>query len=226
MEAISKDAAITKIDSALETVDEIPPYESGRYDDIEFEQNRDRRKRRAVMRMKSTVDSLTRPGSAFRVESDRTMNASVDDFTRVDELAGLLVALREEIDAGYLANVATLVEANVFADFLEMASELLDKGYKDPAAVLVGSVIEEHLRSLAVSAQVSVESDGKPVKADKLNADLVKAGEYEKGDQKQITAWLNLRNDAAHGHFDKYDEQRVGLMIEGVRGFVRRSAPH
>ncbi len=78
------------------------------------------------------------------------------------EMEGILRALRDDYAAGYLQTVQELIHADVFADFLAMAHELLTKKYKDPAAVLTGSVLEEHLRKLAVAAGVGVLIGGKP----------------------------------------------------------------
>jgi polyhydroxyalkanoate synthesis regulator phasin len=57
-------------------------------------------------------------------------------------------------------------------------------------------------------------------KANKMNDDLAKAGKYNVSKQKQITAWLGLRNDAAHGHWDRYTEKEVEAMINGVNNFI------
>ena len=75
------------------------------------------------------------------------------DTRKVVSLAGVLTALREDYQAGYLQSIEQLIHGNVFADFL-MADELLQKPYKDPAAVLAGSVLEEHLRNLATTTGV------------------------------------------------------------------------
>ncbi len=42
-----------------------------------------------------------------------------------------------------------------------------------------------------------------------INQDLQKAGAYQLNDQKMITAWLGLRNDAAHGDYGKYRSSRL-----------------
>jgi len=111
----------------------------------------------------------------------------------------------------------------VFADFLEMAAELLDKKFKDAAAVIVGSVLEEHLRKLALAANIPVtDSDDRPLKADTINADLRKADVYNKLEQKSVTAWLDLRNNAAHGRYDEYDLGQVVLLLADVRAFMIR----
>jgi hypothetical protein len=142
---------------------------------------------------------------------------------------GVLTAIRDQIKGGWIETTKGLVTAEVFADFLEMAEHLLDQKYKDPAAVVVGSVLEEHLRLVCTACSLPVESisGGKaiPLKADTLNADLARAGKYSKLDQKQVTAWLDLRNKAAHGKYLEYTNEQVVLMLAGVRDFVSRVRP-
>jgi uncharacterized protein YutE (UPF0331/DUF86 family) len=104
-----------------------------------------------------------------------------------------------------------------------MADELVSKGYKDPSAVLTGSVLEQHLRALAIkSGLVATSADGRPKKADTVNSELVKAGVYSKLEQKNVTAWLGLRNEAAHGKYGTYDSSQVEALLRDVRSFVTR----
>jgi hypothetical protein len=84
------------------------------------------------------------------------------------QLVAILRALREDYAHGYVRTVQELVHADVFADFLDMASELLTKGYKDAAAVIVGSVLEEHLRQLATLNSMSIVAGSSPKKADPI----------------------------------------------------------
>jgi hypothetical protein len=140
----------------------------------------------------------------------------------------ILRAIRGEITGGWLFTVKSLVTAEVFADFMEMAEYLLESGYKDPAAVIVGSTLEEHLRQLCMKNQIPVarQKDGKdvPLKADQLNSDLTKAGVYTMLDQKLVTAWLDLRNKAAHGEYGEYNVEQVKTMMSGVIEFMARVA--
>ena len=142
---------------------------------------------------------------------------------------GILVAIQRDIKRGWIETTKGLVTAEVFADFLEMAQYLLEQNYKDAAAVMVGGVLEEHLRQLCMAASVPVEDSSsgsvRPRKAESLNADLVKAGKYTVSEQKQVTAWLDLRNKAAHGKYSEYVKQQVGLMLDGVRDFIFRIRP-
>lgn len=140
---------------------------------------------------------------------------------------GILQAVLEDLKAGYLSTLAEIVHANTFADFLEMADHLLDDGgYKDAAAVMAGSTLEAHLRNLCEKNGIDVERETRdgvaPKKVDALNADLAREGIYTKLDQKSVTAWLDLRNNAAHGHYDQYSADQVALLIQGVRDFIAR----
>ena len=143
---------------------------------------------------------------------------------------GLLKALKQEIDGGWLVTVKGLVSAEIFTDFLEMAGHLLEENYKDPAAVMIGSVLEEHLRQLCKNNGIDITipdtRTGKdvPKKADRMNTDLYTAGVYNKLYQKTILSWLDLRNQAAHGHYTEYDIKQVRLMESGVVDFIAKTS--
>jgi len=146
---------------------------------------------------------------------------------KAKHLVGVVDSLRADAAAGYLESQRELIHGELFADFLEMAQHLLDEGYKDPAAVVAGSSLEVHLRQLSqkagIEADLSVGGAISAKKADRLNSELAKAGVYSKLDQKNVTAWLDLRNKAAHGHYDQYEAAQVALLISGVRDFITRN---
>jgi hypothetical protein len=172
----------------------------------------------------AAIDRLSPRSSEYRAQVLLSLNRFAANHPKhLQSLAGILNALRADYEEGYMTTIEELIHADVFADFLGMAAELIDKGYKDPAAVLTGSVLEEHVRKLCDRHDVPIAApDGSPRKADTLNAELVKAGAYGKLDQKSVTAWLGLRNDAAHGHYDRYEREQVALMLESVRNFLSR----
>ena len=69
--------------------------------------------------------------------------------THVEKAKGVFAAIINEMEGGWLTTARGLVSAEIFVDFLEMGDHLLSEGYKDPAAVMIGCVLEEHLRELA-----------------------------------------------------------------------------
>jgi hypothetical protein len=136
-------------------------------------------------------------------------------------LAGATRSLREDVAAGWLTTIQELIHADTFADFLDQAVELLDKGYKDAAAVLVGCVLESHLRQLCGKFKVSTKgADGKPVTADTMRTQLAKASAYNKLVSSTIAGWLALRNAAAHGNYAEYNSKQVVSALRDVRSFV------
>jgi len=140
---------------------------------------------------------------------------------------GIMIAIKEEIAGGWLTTYKSLVASEIFSDFIEMAEHLLDQGYKDPAAVVLGSVLEEHIRQLCIKSKVEIKAEVKgkmlPRKADTMNADLVKAGVYNLLDQKSVSSWLDLRNKAAHGNYTEYSKEQVNLMLQGILDFMKRN---
>src|SRR5687767_12618616 len=150
-------------------------------------------------------------------EFDEKVKDVTDHFTKYG--IGILRAAKGELVGGWLVTTRGLVSAEVFADFLEMSEHLLDEKFKDPAAVMIGSVLEEHLRQLSAKVGIPLTQvvHGRTVarKADTLNADLAKATVYGVLDQKSITGWLDLRNKAAHGKYSEYTEDQVRIMLAG-----------
>jgi hypothetical protein len=106
-----------------------------------------------------------------------------------------------------------------------MAEYLLDNGYKDAAAVMIGGTLEEHLRQLAAANEIPIEDlkadKSVPRKAEAINADLARSV-YDKLDQKNVTAWLDLRNKAAHARYAEYNDEQVRNMLGSVREFIAR----
>jgi hypothetical protein len=129
----------------------------------------------------------------------------------------ILRAVREDIAGGYLQKFETLVSASVFSDFLEMAEHLLDNGYKDPAASLIGAVLEDGLRRICTNKNIIVKSDDS---INSLNKKLAQNHIYNPLQQKQIQVWNDIRNNADHGNFDQYKMDDVKDMLGGVQKFL------
>lgn len=143
--------------------------------------------------------------------------------THPSSVMGVVQALRDDLDAGYVQSLVEIAHADVFSDFLDMATHLLEKGYKDAAAVIIGSTLESHLKKLASKSGVALDINGRAVKAESLNQELARTAVYGVLEQKSVTAWLDLRNKAAHGEYDKYDTAQVKLLLASVQDFMVRN---
>jgi hypothetical protein len=149
--------------------------------------------------------------SFVEVEKPRAYEYPYDRFQR---MRAVLAAASDDYKGGFLIAIKNLIQAEVFDSELEQAEELLDNGYKLAAAVIAGVVLETTLRDLC-------SREGIPHgKLDKMNADLTKAGLYNKLQQKRITALADIRNSAAHGKPEEFSEQDVTNMIRDIETFV------
>jgi hypothetical protein len=132
----------------------------------------------------------------------------------LEDCKAILQSAIEDYKGGYLFNTRGLIQAEVFDSVLEQANELLASGYKDPACVITGVAIETTLKELCTRNGIPHS------KLDKMNADLCKAGVYNMGMQKQITAWAERRNKAAHGDWGDYNVDDVVDMIRGANRLI------
>ena len=128
----------------------------------------------------SLIESVTQPESLYmRNFEEKVKTADVND---VDRGLGILRALKNDIEQGYLTKFQTLVVAEVFEDFLEMATYLLEHEHKDLAAFLIGAVLEDCLRKMCRNNNIEVKN-GDDISS--LNQKLGNKSIYTRTIQKQ-----------------------------------------
>lgn len=181
-----------------------------------------------VTRAIAAVHRISGAGSIYSKEIDRLLVKLPQLHEHMTSIAGVVGALLDDLKSGYIQSLVEIVHGALFADFLEMAQHLQDSGYKDAAAVIAGSTLEAHIRELCQKASIPLENKKADrsitaKKADFLNSELAEAGIYSKLDQKNVTAWLDLRNKAAHGKYAEYSAEQVDLLIASIRDFVTRN---
>lgn len=135
----------------------------------------------------------------------------------VEHGTGILKALKEDLELGFLTKVRDLVSAEIFTDFISMAQHLLGNDYKDSAASLTGAVLENGLRQMAQKHSVEVKT-GDDIGS--LNTKLADKEIYNRLMQKQIQAWKAIRDSADHGKFSEYKAEDVKSMLEGIQRFL------
>jgi hypothetical protein len=134
---------------------------------------------------------------------------------QVVPIVGVIEAAHDDLVNGFLASQEFLIASEVFDSVLDQARHLNETGYKDPAAVLVRVVLEDALRRIARDENVDDTN-----KASRINDDLKKAGRYSQPQWRQVQAWLDLGNSAAHGQFEDYTADDVKVLIEAVERFL------
>lgn len=174
--------------------------------------------------LQAAIHRLSPPGASYTEMADKV---SLNAPTAVSILRGILQAIRADYAADRIKTFTELVHSDLFVDMLEAGDYLLGESYKDPAAVMAGGVLEQHLRELCRKHGIDTTfttpgGDTKPKMIDALNTDLAKASAYGKIEQKQVTAWAGIRNAAAHGEYGKYDGNQVQQMITSIRDFIAK----
>lgn len=180
-----------------------------------------------LARAEAAINKISGEGSAYTSRMRTILDGAYVDGYRAELIIGVVRALKSDLEDGYLYSFSELVRGEMFENLIEMAEHLVEEGYKDAAAVIAGASLESHLRELANKYGVSVDyiaKDGstRKKKAEHLNQELGKNA-YSLFDQKQITAWLDLRNSAAHGNYAEYDTDQVAKLIEWVGDFISKN---
>lgn len=182
-----------------------------------------------LTRAKASVQRITGVESEYYKDISKVLMETGHKGKKLREIIGTVLALKTDIEQDYLKTLSEIIQADVFSDYLEMANYLLEKGYKDPAAVIIGSTLEVHLKELCIRNSIEIESNdekghNEQKKTETLNSELKKRNVYSLIQQKQITAWLGIRNSAAHGQYNNYTLEQVKLMLDGVKLFLLESS--
>lgn len=214
---INRQSAILHIDTVLEK------HKKAKYAFDNLEDKDESTQIEILTLLVSAIDRLAPENSHYYKSSHSVLsNLDINDCRAIPVLLGNLRALRTAYKGEFLQELREFVHADIFSDFLEMAQYLVEEGFKDAAAVLIGGVLEEHLRKLCDKHSIPLEVDGHRKKANTMNSDLSNKGVYNKLDHKNITAWLDLRNKAAHAEYNHYTKEQVQLMHQGLREFISR----
>ncbi len=165
----------------------------------------------------SLIESLSETDSVYRTNFEAKVKAP--HTSDVDKGIGILRALKNDIEQGYLTKYRFKVAAEVFDDLLGMAEHLLEleNAYKDLTAFLVGVVLEDGLRQLCGKNNIQVKK-GDDISC--LNQKLAGKEIYNKITQKNIQTWKAIRDSADHGKFDEYNKEDVQDMLKGVKRFL------
>ena len=132
---------------------------------------------------------------------------------RITHGMAIMQGAKEEIEKGFLYKVEHLIAADLFDSILEQAEHLLGSGFKDAAAILGRVIIEKSLKEIAKRENVFPEK----VKLSKLNEILWKKGIYAKNVWRVTQGHIDTGNFAAHGNFNKYNEQSVKDLLKWIR---------
>jgi len=131
-------------------------------------------------------------------------------------MAGALLNMREELEAGLTRRIATEAAGVVIGDLVALAKEAMRDGRLQVAAVLAAAALEDALKRKAEDSGLKVE--GKSMDA-VVNA--LKTQAVFKGAQVPIvSSFVKLRNAALHAEWSKVGEADVSSLIGFLEPFV------
>ena len=202
-----------------------------------IEQRLEELTRRGAGRWSGYSDMIAWAGNILRIveilkgkdaPATKTLQNIYDDFSTyrgkhgqvrsdhfIDSFRGTLAAVKSDYEAGLLVDIRAEIRSEVHGDFFGQAQSLLEQGLKDPAAMLIGAVLEDALRQLCQKHNIP---EGRSI--ERMNVPLRQARAYGLPQQQQITAWAAIRNNADHGRFEEYSVEEVRLMSQGVTDFI------
>jgi hypothetical protein len=169
-----------------------------------------------LIKVKNIIEIIFgRTSTQFGTLEELTKHNNFFGKSQINAIKGVLIGSLDDLENGFLLGQEFLIAGEIFDSVLEEAKHILNAGYKDPAAVLGRVVLEDALKRLARQEQLNDTQ-----KASVINDELKKAGKYNQPQWRQIQAWLDIGNSAAHGKFYEYNEEQVREQIEGVERFL------
>lgn len=176
----------------------------------------------------ATLLALVVPKGHVHREAVEALPDLLESHERLQVAVSLLRGVKDDFEKGFLDDLATAIEAEVASNYMGQAEHLLAEGQRGkfdhvPAAVLAGAVLENSLRTLCDQqqppiAQKTPKGDHKTLGP--LIDELKKAGVFNEAKAKQLRAWADIRNLAAHGEFNQFKRGDVEAMISGINTFL------
>jgi hypothetical protein len=176
------------------------------------------------------LDQLVPTSSAHRVTADGFKTIRNNRYSLQFGIQ-FLKAVSEDFDQGFFDDIGTQIEAEIAADYLGQAKTLVESELREqissaPAAVLSGAVLERCLRSMCEQLsppEPTTLNNGKPLTLNPLIDALRKRGAFNELRAKQLRAWADIRNSAAHGRFEEFTTDEVKAMVRGIELFLTQS---
>jgi hypothetical protein len=143
------------------------------------------------------------------------------------KLLGVITGLKTALENGLLESLIYRIEAEIHGDYLSISERLLHNYSGElnhaPAAVLLGAILEDSLRRICTRQEPPVDttkSNGEYKTLNTLIDDLKRIGFINELKAKQLRAWADIRNSAAHGRFETFTRTDVEQMLSGVTTFL------
>lgn len=174
----------------------------------------------------SLLDAIV-PRNHLHRTTIQMFQQQVTGYKNLDWAIGVLNGIADDFDRNLLTASVAEIEYEISCDYLDEAKGLLSaQGVSDSnittAAVLTGVALERRLRRLWVEHHAPGAETDKPKRLGALIDDLRKTNVITETKAKQLRAWADIRNHAAHGDQEQFTINDLRYMIDGVKGFLAK----
>lgn len=132
---------------------------------------------------------------------------------------GILRALQDDIEQGYLQTYRQQLSAEFVGDLIEQAEHLHENGFHQAAASIAGAALESGLREIAGSNGITIKGRED---LNSLSDKLVGGKVFNNLERDQLKGPIRVRNAADHAEFDWVTATDVGNMIRDVRDLLAK----
>ena len=172
--------------------------------------------------IKNFISSVCGKSNSFYEAVDKVRIAAAFPM---EQLNYIVDAFRRSIENELISNTSyeRKLQTAVVNDFLLQAEDILQKVelHAAVAAFLIGASLEEFLRNWVV--EQNLLHDIKKASINNYAMALKQNNLIDLQEYKEITAWTGIRNDAAHGNWNKVDNRdKLNLVLSGVTIFIKK----
>jgi hypothetical protein len=143
------------------------------------------------------------------------------------QLFAIFHVAHNQLKEGRLCSLTDAVRVQTEGELLDQAGSLLHANHLVAATVIAAGALETHLRHLAAKCAVSIAGESSISKYNQAIAQARNPGvtvTITPSDTSQITAWAQMRNEAAHDPANfKGTNAQIDLMVRGIRDFIART---
>ncbi|MDK9705989.1 MAG: hypothetical protein OEL83_02960 [Desulforhopalus sp.] len=139
---------------------------------------------------------------------------------------GILTAAEKDLQGDWLETTRGAISRDVLTDMLRQARTQMEERNLRAATIIAGAVLEKHLRDICIAAGIKIHNEiqGKAVgkKGLQLTGEAYKRKLYERQENKEVIAWLELFAKAAEAKSDDLPAEQVKNMVSGVLSFLTK----
>ena len=209
--AVGRTRAMRNVQSYLEELITEGYALSQLFKGAENEEEEEERDRRYQRWRKNVVEVLKYARiESYLADVSQALRETWGDVYIVQRTTSLLESAVDLLGRGFIGDLKILLRAEMFATTIEQAKVLFEAEHLIPAAVLARIVIEGWLRGEAEKAGIAVSDDAK---AASINETLKKAAIFSVPKWRQVQAYLDIGNAAAHGKAESFTREDVARLL-------------